>query len=296
MALLHFEPGDALKIGKAYSQIPIDRTGDYALSRAGEGTYIDSSGVSQTAAANVPRFDYSTGGSCPTLLVEPQRTNLFLYNNDFTQSTWAKLSSTITVNSATSIDGTANMSLLSLTADNGSLAITVNYSSAGTYTQSVYCRPGNTTKIRLRAVNYGTEDYLCIFDMTGVGSVVSGDNGTAQIKNIGGGIYRVSISHSPSTYLTGTLHIYPINADNTPNLGDTIYISHAMLEDGSGTTSVINTTSATVTRPADVYTVTPPAGTTSIIETIDGVDQPPITTIPATHQISEGNINKVIMT
>ena len=42
-------------------------------------------------------------------------------------------------------------------------------------------------------------------------------------------------------------------------------------------------------------TVAPPLGITEIIETIDGVDQTPITVIPATYTIPFGNINKIIM-
>jgi hypothetical protein len=47
------------------------------FTRASTATYIDASGVIQTAAVNQPRWDYA-GGSLRGLLIEEARTNLFL--------------------------------------------------------------------------------------------------------------------------------------------------------------------------------------------------------------------------
>jgi len=48
----------------------------YAISRPSAGTYIDSSGVLRTAAANTERVDYSFGGALLGLIVEPARTTI----------------------------------------------------------------------------------------------------------------------------------------------------------------------------------------------------------------------------
>ena len=55
----------------------------------GVGTYfIDDVTVKEVTRDNVPRIDY-TGGGCPHILAEPQRTNLVTYSsNDFTDSSW----------------------------------------------------------------------------------------------------------------------------------------------------------------------------------------------------------------
>ena len=56
------------------------------FTRASSGTYVDSAGVLQTAAIDVPRFDHNpTTGESLGLLVEEQRTNLLL--NSATLST-----------------------------------------------------------------------------------------------------------------------------------------------------------------------------------------------------------------
>jgi hypothetical protein len=49
------------------------------FTRGGDGTFTDSAGVLQTAAANVPRFDHNPiTGECLGLLVEEPRTNLLV--------------------------------------------------------------------------------------------------------------------------------------------------------------------------------------------------------------------------
>ena len=65
------------KAGKLDSIIPTDGTGDLDVVRATTATYVGSDGLIKTALANEVRFDYSNG-SCPSILVEPQRTNLLL--------------------------------------------------------------------------------------------------------------------------------------------------------------------------------------------------------------------------
>ena len=63
------------KAGKIYSIKPTDGTGDLTVARATTATEVNSSGVIVDVASNVARFDY-TNESCPSILVEPQRTNL----------------------------------------------------------------------------------------------------------------------------------------------------------------------------------------------------------------------------
>ena len=52
---------------------------DFAVTRAGAtATRVNEAGLIESVAANVPRIDWAEGGSCPSLLVEPSRKNLFL--------------------------------------------------------------------------------------------------------------------------------------------------------------------------------------------------------------------------
>jgi hypothetical protein len=66
---------NAVKAGKLYSIKPTDGAGDLDVVRATTATRVNSDGLIESVANNVPRLDY-TNGSCPSILVEPQRTNL----------------------------------------------------------------------------------------------------------------------------------------------------------------------------------------------------------------------------
>jgi hypothetical protein len=62
------------KSGKAYSQIPTNGNGDLTWTRASTANRTNSSGNIELMATGVPRLSYMYG-SCPALLLEPQRTN-----------------------------------------------------------------------------------------------------------------------------------------------------------------------------------------------------------------------------
>ncbi len=69
------------------SQIPIDGTGDFAVTRAtspttNRSTRVNALGQIELVADNVPRLDYfASDGTvgCPALLVEPSAQNLYFY-------------------------------------------------------------------------------------------------------------------------------------------------------------------------------------------------------------------------
>ena len=75
----------AFKASKLYSVEPTDGVGDFTVVRGSVATRINSSGLIEEMADNVPRLDYpiidGIVQSCPELLLEPQSTNLYL-NSD----------------------------------------------------------------------------------------------------------------------------------------------------------------------------------------------------------------------
>jgi hypothetical protein len=62
---------NAYKAGTLYAI----KGADLTVTRATTATRVNANGLIETVGANVPRLDY-TNGSCPSILVEPQRTNL----------------------------------------------------------------------------------------------------------------------------------------------------------------------------------------------------------------------------
>jgi hypothetical protein len=74
--------------------------------------------VSVGMTADVPRLDY-LGSSCPSLLLEPQRTNLALYSEQFDNAAWTKTNVTVTANDEVSPDGYVNADKLIYTSAGG---------------------------------------------------------------------------------------------------------------------------------------------------------------------------------
>jgi hypothetical protein len=64
---------NGFKAGKLYAV----KGADMVVTRATSATRVNANGIIETVGANVPRIDYS-GGGCPSILVEPQRTNSLL--------------------------------------------------------------------------------------------------------------------------------------------------------------------------------------------------------------------------
>ena len=65
--------------------------------------YIESGATTGKAGLleDEPRFDYSGGATCPSLLLEPSRTNLFTQSEYFGDSSWTKVGSATTTNNYT---------------------------------------------------------------------------------------------------------------------------------------------------------------------------------------------------
>ena len=240
---------NAYSEGKLYSVIPSDGSGDMSVTRATTATRVNSQGLVEIVANNIPRLDYSNG-TCPSLLVEPQRTNLATYSSSFDNAVWTAQTISVTANATTAPDGT-------LTADtitpSGSVAFdnrvyeTQSVTSGAVYTLSVWAKSSaSNAKLTLALWNHG-----------------------GQVFNITDQWERYSIAVTALS-TEGNFNIYA--GDVTPTTGavnssNVVTIWGAQLELGSYATSYIPTTSASVTRNADVISKT---GISSLIGQTEG--------------------------
>jgi hypothetical protein len=75
---------------KFYSVLPSDGTGDFTFTRGSVGTRINAQGLIENVASGQSRLDYplidGVQKGCPHHILEPARTNLIQYSEDF--STW----------------------------------------------------------------------------------------------------------------------------------------------------------------------------------------------------------------
>ena len=287
---------NAFKPGKLYSALPEDGTGDFTVDRNSTATYVGQDGLIKTALANVPRIDWSTGEA--VLLLEPQMTNLVAYSEDFSNNAiWVRVGVGITSNLITSPDGNISATKMSPYEQSGTHFVLMNINNTVSHTVSSFFKSSEYDQAFLR-FNDDNTNQAAIFDLTsGTITRYYGSRTIGKMTDYGGGWYRCELYiENPINLLNCQFGV----ADNNDVIvsGDTIsgiYMWGAQLEQGTEASSYIPTNGTTVTRLADNISVPTPAGVTSITETIDGVDQTPITTIPTTYSLPVGNINKVKM-
>jgi hypothetical protein len=100
---------------------------------------------------NLPRLDYSGGASCPSLLLEPSRTNLVTQSEYYGGSAWTKTNAVVTDNDAVSPEGVQNAAKVvtsSLFVDVKQSSISVSPST--TYTFSFWCKLTSGTTLQGR--------------------------------------------------------------------------------------------------------------------------------------------------
>jgi hypothetical protein len=222
-----------------------------------------------TDRLNVPRLTYQNGGGgCPSLLLEPQRTNI---SNFIESGTGNFLAATVT--SATSILGLTTFNVVSdgvLYGDSPYILTNLEFQANGTYTCSFYTDFTHCTGTTISCNLLG-------FFPTVAFAVININKTTKAItSNNVGGVW--TINSSSATQINN--EIYRISFTVTPNAtsvgGSRSYIfgdlagrfAGAQVEIGSYPTSFINKpTGSSVTRNADACSKT---GISSLIGQTEG--------------------------
>ena len=237
------------------------------FTRASDGTFVDSAGVIQTATTDVPRFDHNpTTGESLGLLVEEQRTNLVQYSQAFDDAWWGKASASILAVSGTSPSGSSTIYKFIPDLDAGALArisstAITKSATATAYTFSAFVKAAEFSLLRFFAFETGnTANRVEVtFNATTeatTGAVTAGtfSGRTFSFVPLGNGWYRCSLGFTTGTETSITLRL----TGSQSELGDGtsgIYLWGAQLEAGAFPTSYIPTTTAAVTRSADVCSI-----------------------------------------
>jgi len=229
---------------KFYSVLPSSGVGDFDFTRSGGATRINSQGLIETVADGISRLNYPLIDGkvvgCPSHLLEPQRTNLIQYSEDFSQSSWVKLGagtgSTAIVTSDYSIspDGTQNATRLQCDL-NGGLTSSGNQSliydaitGTGDTSGFIYVKSNTTSSQNFFLAN-SLNDYVI--------GVATTEWQKFELNWIAAGNGR--------TFVIGTRGTS--GSDDTLDL----LIWGAQVEQGSYPTSYIPTNGSSVTRSAE---------------------------------------------
>ena len=230
-------------------------------------TRVNASGFIETVNANLPRFDYDPVTlAAKGLLIEETRANLLLQSEEFGNAPWVPTNQTVTPNSTTSPSNTATADTLNEGTGTGSHNIGQNFSSTSgvSYAFSAYFKNGDARYLQLffGGGGHGFNAFANFDLQTGtVGTV--GSSATASIVNAGNGWYRcVIVAAATATTVNASVQIAIVRsstsarAENFTGTNKFIYAWGAQLEAGAFPTSYIPTTTTSLTRNADVVSMT----------------------------------------
>ena len=224
--------------GSVYSVLPSNGDGDFNFTRASAATRINAQGLIETVAVGDNRLNYplidGVVSGCPSLLLEPARTNLVTNSNDFTS--WINSGSYITAGYGISPDGSQNASRCLFTNTNQTLSKVIGTN--GILSYSIYVKGVNGETINI--------------------SMASGSDNSFTLN---GEWQRLSYS---DTVTNSTLNINTFDGKTARDL----LIFGAQFELGSYPTSYIPTQGAISTRVADACTG---AGNNQVINSAEGV-------------------------
>jgi hypothetical protein len=245
--------------------------------------YVPTPGAAPSSTAYYgPRFDYDPATlAARGLLIEEQRVNLVLYSDQFDNAYWSEIGiGAISAGTFPSPDGTATADRMIATVGAGvHAAFTTTAVTAATgvnHAWTVYVKKDTHRFVYLCQNASSSNNITAVFDLDGAGTTAtqtgvgpsSGTIASTSIQNVGNGWFRLSLVGAVTgatrfcvvgfaAAATGnTITSIDGNVTFTAAGTEAVLLWGAQLEAGAFATSYIPTIASTVTRSADVATIT----------------------------------------
>jgi len=201
---------------------------------------------------DVPRVDYS-GGGCPALKLEPQRTNLITQSEYF--GAWTNDTNiSLTANAIQSPSGLIDAYKISAGTSTARQAIKLLLTPSGDVVQSVFAKKGEYSVVQI--TDGRNPNLYANFDLEN-GVLGNYEDCTPSIEEFSDGWYRCVIVYNSTLDIVNTrisIAESPTQArlvNFAGNGSDGIYIWGAMVEAGGYVSSYINSYGTSTTRVAD---------------------------------------------
>jgi hypothetical protein len=248
------------KAGVAYAELPANGNGDLTWSRNSVANRTQSDGLIGSVAANVPRLSYMYG-SCPALLLEPQRTNSL---RNSTMQGASTSPSTLPTNWGTTLGG-LTQTVVGIGTENGLPYIDIQFSGTATSTTFQMRFETTTQIVASNGQTWGSSFWVkqiaapsppnSYINFIRESDSLGGNLSTAtQTITISSTLTRNIFTRTNTNALTARINNAVGGGLTVGNTYDfTIRIAAPQMELGAFATTWIDTTNAAATRLADSF-------------------------------------------
>jgi len=246
---------------------------NFSFSRGSLKTRFNSSLSNEIIGNNIPSLNYTSTNICPTLLLEPPRTNFVLFSNTFNSGfTFSNFSYSATTNNLSLTEPAWQITSTNNSSNALRRFITTPLPSGSTLTASLFIKKLNLTTFQLNLSN-GIDSELStswVFTASTPQNISSNIGNwtdlSTRVDNINNEWFRVyltvKLGNTSLNYNPSSLTVTNVKS------GESLLIQNSQLEIGGLPTSYIPTSASTVTRAADNTIL---SGATSLIGQTEGV-------------------------